>query len=103
MYVLDAIVTLVDFTIEVNQKTLQERKVEITKTIFASLNSIGYREFYESKRNDFDLSFKVIVSTAEYSKERYLIHNQQKYVIVRTYKIDDDFVELTCERIRHQT
>lgn len=81
-----------EIIILVNDKTLDKREV------FASLRSIGTREFYEAATTDYHPELKfVIADYLDYEGETLVVHDGQAYRVVRTYRTGQA-LELTVER-----
>lgn len=76
----------------VNDKTLVKREV------FASLRSIGTQEFYQAATTDYQPELKfVIADYLDYEGETLVVHDDQAYRVVRTYRAGQA-LELTVER-----
>ena len=72
--------------------------VLIKKKLWAESLSIGMKEFYQAETaNGFkpEIKFK-IPDYSDYSGEPYLIHDDIRYKILRTYKTDTNELEITC-------
>ena len=85
-----------------SNKTIDENGFEVEKTkeniVFADKKSVKQTEFYEAQRNGHKLDKMFIIKPYEYHGEKYIIHNEIKYKIERTYEKDTENLEIICSR-----
>lgn len=67
-------------------------------TILCEKKNVTRQEFYEASASGFKPSLVLNIHAYEYKNETKLIFENIKYVIIRTYSIDSERLELTCER-----
>lgn len=88
------------------QKTLDkynQEKYTITKrAIFAEEKEITRYEYYHAKKSNTKLACKFIIHILEFQQERQLEYNGKIYEIVRTYKLNERYIEITCEESETQ-
>lgn len=72
-------------------------KRELSDMIFAEIKSIGQTEFYQAQTTDKkpEIKFK-ITDYMDYQGQRYLIHEDIRYTILRTYRTGGNELEITC-------
>lgn len=85
-------------------------KEEIKTDVLCRVQGISSNEFYNSATIKLKPEIKFIMHNFEYLGQKEVIYNNQKYVVVRTYKprevmgnnktgLEFDEIELTCERM----
>lgn len=68
-----------------------------TQEIFAERRSISQTEFYQAQTAGSKPEIKfVIPDYLEYSGQQYLIHEDMRYKILRTYRKTSNELEITC-------
>lgn len=68
-----------------------------TQAIFAEQRSISQTEFYQAQTAGSKPEIKfVIPDYLEYSGQQYLIHEDMRYKILRTYRKISNELEITC-------
>lgn len=69
----------------------------VTSQLFAKQKSISQTEFYQAQTSDFkpEIKFK-IPDYLDYSGQKYLIHENVRYKILRTYRTEENELEITC-------
>lgn len=73
------------------------KKRELSDVVFAEIKSIGQTEFYQAQTIDKKPEIKFIITDyMDYSQQRYLIHENIRYTILRTYRTDSNELEITC-------
>lgn len=72
-------------------------KKEISDAVFAEIKSISQTEFYQAQTSDYkpEIKFK-ITDYMDYQGQKYLIHNEIKYKVLRTFRTDSNELEITC-------
>ena len=68
-----------------------------SEEIFAELLSISQTEFYQSQTSDKkpEIKFK-ITDYLDYQGQKYLIYENIRYKIMRTYRTQNNELEITC-------
>ncbi|MBC1744029.1 phage head closure protein [Listeria welshimeri] len=67
-------------------------------TILCEKKNVTRQEFYESSTSGFKPSLVLNIHGYEYENQAKLVFENKRYVIIRTYSIDSERLELTCER-----
>lgn len=75
---------------------MQDIEVETLREVFAEKRSISQSEFFNAGQTDIKPTKCFVIYTHEYKDERFLIFEDKKYSIYRTYEKDED-TELYCE------
>lgn len=75
---------------------MQNIETEILKEVFAEKRSISQSEFFNAGQTDIKPTKCFVIYSHEYNDERFLIYENKKYSIYRTYEKDED-IELYCE------
>lgn len=92
------VIKLISQTYQVNEIG-DSIPVEISRTVFAEVKSIGLKRKIEAEQMGLKLSFKFVLSNvAEYNDEEVLEYNGKRYNIVNAYCTDDESIELTAAR-----
>jgi len=77
-------------------------KQEIKKEVFANKKSVGMNEFYKSEQMGYTDVFKFEVYAYEYDGETFAEYEGKRYIVVRTYAKDGDFIELTLSDLHRR-
>lgn len=73
---------------------IQEQKSDM---VFAEMKSIGMKEFYQAQTAGSKPEMKFIITDyMDYQGQEYLIHNDIRYKILRTYRTSSNELEITC-------
>lgn len=75
---------------------MQDIEVETPREVFAEKRSISQSEFFNAGQTDIKAEKCFVIYSHEYNDERFLIYENKKYSIYRTYEKDED-IELYCE------
>lgn len=75
---------------------MQDVEVETLREVFANKRSISQSEFFNAGQTDIKAEKCFVIYLHEYNDERFLIFENKKYSIYRTYEKDED-IELYCE------
>lgn len=75
---------------------MQDIETEILKEVFAEKRSISQQEFFNAGQTDIKPTKCFVIYSHEYNDERFLIYENKKYSIYRTYEKEED-IELYCE------
>lgn len=69
----------------------------ISEPVFARLKSIGQSEFYQAQTSGDKPEIKFVISDyLDYGGQQFVIHNDTRYKVLRTYRKDDNELEITC-------
>lgn len=79
-----------------------ETPIEID--ILCDMKSIGRTEFYNAAANGLKPELILIVHPYEYNNETYIKFSEDekpkiRYKVMKTYKVDFEKLELTCEKV----
>lgn len=66
--------------------------------VFAKVKSVTKLEFYQASNTDLKPSIVFIISLLDYDNERKIEYDGNEYSVLRTYQIDSERIEITCER-----
>lgn len=77
----------------------QEIETPTEITILCSLKSVGRNEFYSAAQVGLKPTMVFTIHAYEYNGEDKARFENQEYKVVRTYAINFEELELTCERI----
>lgn len=73
-------------------------KNETEKVVYCDLRSVTRSEFYSSAQAGLNPSDVFIINAFEYSGESEVEFMGDRYTVIRTYKTDEETIELTCEK-----
>jgi len=73
--------------------------IETRKTVLCNVKSVGRNEFYSAATSGLRPSVVFVVHRYEYSGEPEVEFEGIRYRVIRTYAVDFEEVELTCERV----
>ena len=76
-----------------------EIQAERKREIFADKKSVRSSEFYQAQSQGFKLDIMFNIKPYEYENEEYLIFENQKYKIERTYEKDSENLEIVCSKV----
>ena len=72
---------------------------ETARTVYCTVRSVTRTEFYNALNAGIQPEYVFVLALAEdYQDERVVRYRGQKYRVVRTYRTEDDGIEITCER-----
>ena len=66
--------------------------------VYAQVDSVTQREFFEGGRNGLNPEFKFTMFYADYNDEPIVEYNGKDYAVYRTYLTRNDMIELYVER-----
>ena len=76
-----------------------DKPTETERTVFCTVRSVGYSEFYQALSHDLHPSLVfVLADYAEYQREKICEFEGVRYRIIRTYQTGGA-IELTCEEV----
>lgn len=98
----DEEVTLLRFTYESDEYGVR-KKIPIPETVMAKKRSISRNEFYLSGQSGIQVAHLFVVHSFEYEGQVELNFEGEVYKIIKTYPVNFDEIELTCEKkVGHQ-
>ncbi|MFR2777139.1 MAG: phage head closure protein [Intestinibacter bartlettii] len=68
-------------------------------TVFCEVKSISRTEFYQAAQSGMKPGAAFIIYLFEYDNQDTVIYNDVEYKVIKTYKINENDIELTCERV----
>ena len=74
------------------------RSTETYRQIYCNVTSVSLSEFHEAGRIGLNPQYRFLVFHADYAGETICEYEGQRYSIYRTYRRDDDTLELYVER-----
>lgn len=91
-------ITLIGESITIDNLGNQDVTVE-EQTVLCSVKDVGANAFYQAASAGMKPSFIVTVHTFEYQGEQKVRFDNVLYNVIRTYRIDHEETELTCEKV----
>lgn len=91
------VIELIDIIHEVDEYGF-ETNTEIKTEVFANKKSIRSSEFYESQKLGYKLSLMFEVRVEEFESQEYILYENEKYKIERTYQKNAEIIELVCSK-----
>lgn len=73
--------------------------VEVHLEVFCDKKSVGRSEFYSAARSGLSNISIFIIHKFEYSEEEYVEYEGERYKVIKTYDIDEEYIELTCREV----
>ena len=71
--------------------------VTTDREVFCGVQSVGYKEFYEAATVGMKPEIKFVLQDYEdYDGEKELAYNGVKYPIIRTYRTQNNMLEIVC-------
>lgn len=95
---MDDVITLLSYT---RTQDSVGRWVESTperKDVFCKVDSVSRSEFYQAGRTGLNPEFQFTVAAVDYDGQRECVFHDKTYAIYRTYRTDDDYMELYVQR-----
>lgn len=71
---------------------------ETNKQVYCKVKSVRSAEYYQAAQQGLKPELVFVVHPYEYNDEKTANYNNVRYNILRTYQIDTENMELTCER-----
>lgn len=99
MIILNDVIELISTSLGVDKNGF-EIQAEIKREIFADKKSVRSSEFYQAQSQGFKLDVMFNIKPYEYDNEEYLIFENQKYKIERTYEKDSENLEIICSKAK---
>lgn len=94
---MDVIAYLIGYTITLDSYK-RETKTETQSMVYGKKESISRAEFYNAGNQGLQASFRLTVAKIDYHGELELELDSVRYGIYRTYDVNEDYVELYCEK-----
>ena len=76
----------------------QQKPAEIRREVFCRVGGISRREWFDAGHNGLKPELMFCVFFGDYSGEKTVEYNGERYTVYRTYRADLETVELYCER-----
>ncbi len=73
-------------------------QTETARQVFADRQSVRQSEFYAAQTAGMKPEIMFIIRAADYQDEQALLHEDQRYTVIRTYSKDGETLELVCSR-----
>lgn len=99
MIILNDVIELISTYLYVDENGF-EIQAERKREIFADKKSVRSSEFYQAQSQGFKLGIMFNIKPYEYDNEEYLIFENQKYKIERTYEKDSENLEIVCSKVK---
>lgn len=78
---------------------INEMIVENKKEVYCNVKSISRNEFYKASAGGFKPSLVFKIHLFEYENEEKVEFNGITYNVIRTYMVNTEEIELTCEKV----
>lgn len=73
--------------------------VEEKRAVLCNVSSVGRNEFYSAAVKGMKPEMVFVINIYDYEKESQVEYEEQKYRVIRDYKINSEEIELTCEKV----
>lgn len=83
----------------INDDLGNEIPTESRKIIFCDVKSISRNEFYNAANLGLKPTLVFVINSFEYDGEELIEFESKKYKVLRTYLVNTDTLELTCEKV----
>lgn len=83
-----------------NQNGFKNPMIETKTIVFCNEKSVGYSEYFKSQQAGITIDSKVEIHSVDYDGQKIAIYKGKRFSILKTYKIDDDIIELTLSDLR---
>lgn len=91
------VVYLVSSTYEADAYGILQR-TDTERMVFCNVSSVTQREFFEGGRNGLNPEFRFTMFFYDYADEELVKYNDVMYKVYRTYRTDNDEIELYVQR-----
>lgn len=95
---MDDTLTLLSYTRTQDANGIWRESAPTKKEVFCKWDSINRNEFFQGGRTGLNPEFVFIIAAVDYDGERECIFRDNSYSIYRTYRTDDDYMELYVQR-----
>lgn len=68
-------------------------------SLLCDLQSIGRTEFYDAAAQGLKPEVIFVIHAFEYNGEQIIEYDSKRYKVMRTYAVDQEELEITCERV----
>lgn len=96
----DQMIRFLDYTYDSTIKDENGDPTEVpvlTEPVYAEEVSISQTEFYQAQTSEHKPEIKYkITDYLDYGGQKYLVHNNIRYTVLRTYKTKSNELEITC-------
>lgn len=93
----DDVITLISNTFE-DDSIGQQKPIELRRDVFCRVSAISRREWFDAGNSGLKPELMFSVFFGDYSGEKTVEYNGNRYTVYRTYRADPETVELYCER-----
>lgn len=76
----------------------QQKPAEIRREVFCRVGGISRREWFDAGYSGLKPELMFSVFFGDYCGEKTVEYNDDRYTVYRTYRADQETVELYCER-----
>lgn len=73
-------------------------KINYSNGVFCNEKSVKYNEFYQAQATGLKPEIVLQVKEFDYNQERYIKYNDIEYTVIRTYRTQNECIELTLQR-----
>lgn len=82
----------------IKDEYMNEIETETKRTILCHEGEVTRSEWYSGLSHNLSPSLVIVINKIEYRGEKYLNYEGQKYSIMRTFPVENQRLEITCER-----
>ena len=93
----DDVLTLISNTFD-GDSIGQQKPVELRRDVFCRVSAISRREWFDAGHSGLKPELMFSVFFGDYCGEKTVEYNGDRYTVYRTYRADQETVELYCER-----
>ena len=93
------VIDLIDVVTGQNAQGQFTESETTTSNIFANVKSVRQSEFYQALASNLRPEIAFEIRTVDYSEQKRLSYNSNKYEIIRTYSKNQEITELICQKI----
>lgn len=72
---------------------------QVENPVLCFEKDVSRSEFYSAARSGLKLSKIFIINKFEYGDEELCKFNGENYKIIKTYDVEEEYIELTCEKV----
>ena len=96
---MDDVITLIRHTQAVEDEYGIRQPSGPDKTeVMCRVDSVTRDEFYSGGRNGLNPEFRMVMFHGDYDGQRIVEYHGETYAVYRTYRTDDDYIELYVQR-----
>ena len=93
----DDVITLISNTFE-GDSIGQQKPIVLRRDVFCRVSAISRREWFDAGHSGLKPELMFTVFFGDYCGEKTVEYNGERYTVYRTYRADQETVELYCER-----